>query len=393
MTSNPITTDQAIQNARQALRRGDKRTARRWAELAASLTPEMEEAWLILAEIANPRASLAYFEQALKINPRSRRASEGLRRAQQRYKRTQPQAARRPSAPPGGTTTRRHSSLPILILILAIPLAVGIFLTGVNSPTRAFIFTGMSAPAASMPPWAQVDIAKPTYTPSPTLTFTPTATSTPIPTFTPTLIPSDTPTPAPLPTEELAIYASGSTYIVRPGDTLFSIAMRFGIDPDDLAAVNGIRDPTSIYAGQQIAIPQGGYIAPIPAYTGGMRRILVDISEQHLYAYQGEVLVYSFVASTGMNNATRTGTFSVLNKLPNAYGETWNIWMPNWLGIYWAGGLQNGIHALPILPSGRRLWAGYLGRPISYGCVVLGVDEAQLLYDWTDIGTPVEIRW
>ena len=88
MTSNPITTDQAIQNARQALRRGDKRTARRWAELAASLAPEMEEAWLILAEVANPRASLAYFEQALKINPRSRRASEGLRRAQQRYKRT-----------------------------------------------------------------------------------------------------------------------------------------------------------------------------------------------------------------------------------------------------------------------------------------------------------------
>jgi len=111
-----------------------------------------------------------------------------------------------------------------------------------------------------------------------------------------------------------------------------------------------------------------------------------------LYAYQGDTLVYSFVASTGMNNATRTGTFQVLDKIPNAYGSTWNIWMPNWMGIYYAGSLENGIHALPILPNGATLWAGYLGTPISYGCVVLGSYEEQLLYDWADVGTPVIIQ-
>ena len=104
-------------------------------------------------------------------------------------------------------------------------------------------------------------------------------------------------------------------------------------------------------------------------------------------------LVYSFVASTGMNNATRVGTFAVQDKIPNAYGSTWNIWMPKWLGIYYAGGLENGIHALPILSNGATLWAGFLGRPISYGCVVLGSYEASLLYDWADVGTTVEIRW
>jgi lipoprotein-anchoring transpeptidase ErfK/SrfK len=103
--------------------------------------------------------------------------------------------------------------------------------------------------------------------------------------------------------------------------------------------------------------------------------------------------VYSFVASTGMNNATRVGNFAVQSKIPNAYGSTWNIWMPSWLGIYWSGGLENGIHALPILPSGATLWAGLLGRPISYGCVVLGSYEAQVLYNWAEIGTPVEIQW
>jgi len=145
--------------------------------------------------------------------------------------------------------------------------------------------------------------------------------------------------------------------------------------------------------------PTPEYVAPKPVYAqssytyGGSKYILVDISEQHMYVYEGDSLVYSFVASTGMNNATRVGTFAVQSKIPNAYGSTWNIWMPNWLGIYWAGGLENGIHALPILPNGATLWEGYLGRPVSYGCVVLGSYESGLLYNWAEIGTPVEIRW
>ena len=141
--------------------------------------------------------------------------------------------------------------------------------------------------------------------------------------------------------------------------------------------------------------PTPEYVAPRPAAVsyGGSKYILVDISEQHMYVYDGDVLIYSFIASTGMNNATRVGTFAVQSKIPNAYGSTWDIWMPSWLGIYWAGGLENGIHALPILPNGATLWAGYLGRPVSYGCVVLGSYEASLLYQWAEIGTPVEIRW
>ena len=158
-----------------------------------------------------------------------------------------------------------------------------------------------------------------------------------------------------------------------------------------------------VYAELVVDAPTFEYAAPVAqdAYTyevtapdyGGNKYVLVDISEQYMYIYEGDTLVYSFVSSTGMNNSTRVGTFSVLEKIPNAYGATWDIWMPNWLGIYWSGSLQNGIHALPILPNGATLWAGYLGVPISYGCVVLGYYEAQLLYDWADVGTPVEIQW
>ena len=191
-----------------------------------------------------------------------------------------------------------------------------------------------------------VEIAKPTYTAVPTATVT-----SAIPTPTSTM---DTSSPP--------VFAE-----------------------DSFVVLENLPGPTS--TGYDSTTP---YDSP-PTYTGS-KSILVDISEQHMYVYEADNLVFSFVASTGIRNSTRVGTFSVLNKIPNAYGATWNIWMPDWLGIYWSGNLQNGIHALPILSNGATLWAGYLGTPISYGCVVLDTYDAQTLYDWADIGTLVEIR-
>jgi len=179
------------------------------------------------------------------------------------------------------------------------------------------------------------------------------------------------------------------TYVVRPGDTLIQIAARFATTPAHLAYLNGIANPSNIYAGQVLRLTG---TAPPP--SGGGKHIVVNLSEQRLYAYQGNQLVYAFVASSGAAPYyTRVGEFRVQSKIPNAYGSTWNIWMPHWLGIYWAGSTENGIHALPVTASGVTLWAAYLGSPVSYGCIVLGTYEASLLYAWAEIGTPVSIRY
>jgi lipoprotein-anchoring transpeptidase ErfK/SrfK len=235
---------------------------------------------------------------------------------------------------------RRKTFTLVLILTLLL-VALGLVAwTAVSSPVFGFI--GTVTPTLPSQPFAIVNI------PKPTVTFT--------------ALPTSSPIPATLPTATL-----------QPSDSLVYAEI-----VADTPAPTGYSNTTQ-------------YDAP-PVY-GGNKYILVDISEQHMYVYEGDALVNDFVSSTGMNNATRTGTFSVLDKIPSAYGATWDIWMPNWLGIYWAGNMENGIHALPILPNGATLWAGYLGVPISYGCVVLGTYEAQWLYDWADIGTPVEIRW
>ncbi len=184
---------------------------------------------------------------------------------------------------------------------------------------------------------------------------------------------------------------TSETYVVRPGDTLTSIAQRFNTTAFALAQSNGISDPSMIRVGQVLQVPRVPSSTPVSAE--GKKRILIDLSEQHLYAFQGDQLIYSFICSSGRAPYyTRTGEFQVQSKIPNAYGSAWNIWMPHWLGIYWAGSTENGIHALPIMANGQTLWAGYLGQPISYGCIVLDTDDAKKLYDWAEIGTPVSIR-
>ena len=185
---------------------------------------------------------------------------------------------------------------------------------------------------------------------------------------------------------------TSDTYVVRPGDTLTQIARRFNTTAFALAQSNGIADPSSIRVGQVLRVPR--LASGVLVVSGGPRRILIDLSEQHLYAFEGDALIYSFVCSSGRPPYyTRTGQFQVQSKIPNAYGGTWNIWMPHWLGIYWAGGTENGIHALPIMSNGQTLWSGYLGTPISYGCIVLGTWEAETLYYWAETGTPVSIRY
>lgn len=51
------------------------------------------------------------------------------------------------------------------------------------------------------------------------------------------------------------VFAYGETYIVQPGDTLFTIANRYGLSVTDLALANGLSNGYWVYAGQQLIIP------------------------------------------------------------------------------------------------------------------------------------------
>ncbi|MDW7982486.1 MAG: LysM domain-containing protein [Thermomicrobium sp.] len=96
---------------------------------------------------------------------------------------------------------------------------------------------------------------------------TPVMTPTVVPTPTPfPVLPVVTPTPPPpslaVPTPTTApaaptAPAGGTTYVVQPGDTLYSIAVRFGVSLQALIDANGIEDPNQLQAGQVLVIPRG----------------------------------------------------------------------------------------------------------------------------------------
>lgn len=57
---------------------------------------------------------------------------------------------------------------------------------------------------------------------------------------------------------------TGAVYVVQPGDNLFRIGLRFGFSPFTLAAFNGVRNPNLIFAGTRLAIPCTSKYPPRP---------------------------------------------------------------------------------------------------------------------------------
>ncbi len=178
-------------------------------------------------------------------------------------------------------------------------------------------------------------------------------------------------------------------YTVRPGDTLASIAQRFGTSPAALARANRLSSPALVFVGRRLVIPQPKILELPPADL----RVEVSISRQHCWVYKGETVILDWICSTGRpSSPTQAGSFAIQSKIRKAYGSSWNIWMPYWLGVYWAGGTENGFHGLPWnARTGRETWTGLVGTKITYGCVMLTNPDSETLWNMAYIGLPVEI--
>jgi len=73
-----------------------------------------------------------------------------------------------------------------------------------------------------------------------------------------------------IPTQSTATPAQ--TYTIQRGDTLGAIATRFGVNVDTLASSNGIANPNRIYPGDTITIPAGGTPSTPPAQSYTIQR-------------------------------------------------------------------------------------------------------------------------
>jgi membrane-bound lytic murein transglycosylase D len=94
-------------------------------------------------------------------------------------------------------------------------------------------------------------------------------------------------------------------YRVRRGDTLASIARRFGVSPTDLAAVNRLRDPNQIHPGQVIELPGGSLSAkPGDRSHAGVYSVRRGDNLDEIAARFG-VSVDALIALNGIQNKNR----------------------------------------------------------------------------------------
>ncbi len=197
------------------------------------------------------------------------------------------------------------------------------------------------------------------------------------------------PTPAPAPTTQPA----PDVHIVQAGETLFSIARRYGTNVSAMQAYNNLGNANLIYLGQRLKIPPSGYTppaptpAPPPAGYGehGEKWIDINLSTQRITAYEGRTPVYTALVSTGIARyPTVVGTFKIYAK---------------YLSTRMTGGSGADYYDLPNVPHTMYFYRGYaihgaywhnnFGTPMSHGCVNLSLPDAEWFYNWAPIGTTV----
>ncbi|KKU32568.1 hypothetical protein A3K29_05770 [Candidatus Collierbacteria bacterium RIFOXYB2_FULL_46_14] len=210
-----------------------------------------------------------------------------------------------------------------------------------------------------------------TATTSPTLTPSP-ATFTAIP----SLIPATN-------TQQPTTPSVPQFYTVQTGQTLGQIAAMFGLNIEDLALANHITDINLIYAGQELYLGSVPIIVPEPSVFVG-KQIIVILSTQRAYAFEDGVLAHiEFIVATGVTAyPTVTGNYEIYIKLESTRmtGPGYDIANVPWTMYFYQG---YGFHGAP--------WNHNLGTPGSHGCVNMSVEDADWLFHWASVGTPVTI--
>ncbi len=129
---------------------------------------------------------------------------------------------------------------------------------------------------------------------------------------------------------------------------------------------------------------------PLPPTDHTGKQIIVDLSDQWLYALEGDRIIFDAPVSTGRDGFnTPIGHFSIYAKVREqtmrgcAGGECWVVpHVPH--AMYIVGGVA--LHG--------TYWHNQFGTGIrrSHGCINLPLKAAAWLYDWAPVGTPVTVR-
>lgn len=187
------------------------------------------------------------------------------------------------------------------------------------------------------------------------------------------------------------VFEPGQNKITK--DHSNSQQVQMGCVYQDLSGAIDYSQTVAIFNGKRIDIPRYAYLDSVDNKVLGLateeRWIEVDLSDQKLYAWEGDRLFMESLISSGLPWwPTPTGEFRVWIKLRATRMEGGS-------GAYYYN-LPNVPHTMYFandeIPSWRGFgihgayWHNEFGTPRSHGCVNLPLDAAEMLYYWA---TPI----
>ncbi len=212
---------------------------------------------------------------------------------------------------------------------------------------------------------------------------------------------ADDPVPSPIPTPGAAApTTSGAThYTIKPGDTLFAISTQYGLSVDAIARANGLGENSILSLGMDLVLPYTNEVGTAtmgphgPTVKNMGLHFVVSDSRQKCWLFKDREIIATWPCSTGRKESkSALGNYTVQSKLDRGYSDAADAWMPYWLGIYTVGNTENGVHGIPYrAKTGEKSWLNDIGIPVTYGCVMLGENEAKMLYSMAYIGMPVTL--
>lgn len=192
---------------------------------------------------------------------------------------------------------------------------------------------------------------------------------------------------------------SSTTHVVQSGEHLSQIARNYGISWSAIAQANNLSDPNRLLVGQTLIIPgsDGSIPAPVtgfeqtigqpygptPTITVG-KQFVVDLSEQMTYAFENGAMVYKVLSSTGLSaTPTVLGDYNIYWKLNSQTMSGPGYYLPGvpYVMYFYQGYALHGTY-----------WHSNFGQPMSHGCVNLPTQDAEWLFNWAEVGTPVHVQ-
>ena len=206
---------------------------------------------------------------------------------------------------------------------------------------------------------------------------------------------------APVPTARVSRSIAGSvvTYTTMPGDTLASVAARFGVEVGTLATDNNLRADTVLRAGRVLQVDARHIV---PAILG--EDIVINIPQRMLFTIDEAGVPLGYPVAVGRPDwPSPIGQFEIGTK---EIDPTWDVPLSIQREMARAGRrVLTTVLPGPNNPLGDR-WLGLkdmgigihgtnqptsIFRVTTHGCIRLHPDDIRALYDRVEVGTPVRL--